>query len=317
MNELLKKFLLAYLKTTLGMDETEASKLFKEDGTPDEGALKKITDLDANRVATLSSKVTESFDNGYKKAQYEVLSKFEGDVKAKYKFEGDKKGIELVDEIITAANKAAGKEPNEDQVKRHPAYQKLLLEKDQEITDKTKKLQEDFDTFKSTISKREAFAKVKELALTQLEELNPVLSDNPTRAANQKQVFIRELENLEYEFTEDGKEIKALKKDGKILQNAHGHVIQFKDFVKQTAEGYYDFKAAADRSSGGGGAGAGAGGGAGAGATMNLKKPANSNEYVASMKAINENKNLAEADKFKHKDELTKLWEVAKSEGAA
>ena len=97
-------------------------------------------------------------------------------------------------------------------------------------------------------------------ALKEFESLNPVLSTDAKRAYNQKVDFLNKMKAFEYEVQSDGNHI--IKVDGKRYENAQGHPIPFRDFVKQQTELYFDLnvqgaKGSAGNNNGNGGAGTG------------------------------------------------------------
>jgi len=88
------------------------------------------------------------------------------------------------------------------------------------------------------------------------DSLNPVLSTDPVKAQNQKNILIDALASFEYQKTNEGTFIPL--REGKRIEDAHGHGVTLDDHVKGIAEKFFDFKKADDRSTppaGGGGSG--------------------------------------------------------------
>lgn len=312
MNKELLEFLIAFLGTTLNLDKTAVASLLKEDGSPKPEALKTLTDADAARVATLTAKGKEQFDNGYKKAEATVKAQFEKELKDKFKLTAsDKQGLELIEEIVEKSKPEPGKEKTitDDDVMKHPKYKELQIKSQDDLKKATDELNAKLTETQTAQQRKEIFDKVKAQALTQLEGMHPILSSDPVKAANQKAIFLRELESFEYEMKDDGT-ITVLK-DKKIYQNAHGHIVPFKDIAKEIADKYYDYKKAEDRAAPPADDGKG---GAGTGAKVEIKKPSSRKEFDDQVMAIRTNKLLSDADRESTLIELDKLNDSARLE---
>jgi hypothetical protein len=240
-----KELLSAFLSKTLNMDDTAVASLYKEDGSEiNQDSLETLLKLDVERVQKLKPDTKKEFDNGYKKAQSEVLSSFEKEFKEKTGHVSEKKGLELVLEYASKQTNAT--ELKEDAVKRHPIYldaiEKLTKEKDEAV----KLEQNKFVEFENGIKKKETFGSVANKAIEIFNNLKPILSKDPSKQANQLEDFKAKLGTYEYEI--QGDRILVLK-DGKALEDAHGNRIPFEKIVKETADRYYDFQVAEQRSS--------------------------------------------------------------------
>jgi len=227
-----------------GMTDDEAQSLFK---TTDEGEtlIENFADVlsqkDRDRIGRIQDdfkgQLTDMHDKGYKKAQKEALSKFEQQVKEKYGYETDKMGIDLVDDIVSM-NKGKG---GIDDVKSHPDYIKLERQIESEFIPKTvldEKLNE-FESFKQTVEREKVIGRVKEDARKAFRSLNPLLSKDPKRAANQESEFLNKLESFDFQVQEDGNHV--ILKDGKRIENENFNPISFNDFIKAKASDLYDF----------------------------------------------------------------------------
>lgn len=311
MNKELLEFLIAFLGTTLNLDKDAVAALLNADGSPKPEALKTLTEKDAARVAGINAKGKEQFDNGYKKAEKEILTKMEKELKEKYKLTAsDKQGLELIEEIVETTKPAPGKtkEITDDDVMKHPKYKELQLKAEADLKKTKEELEGKLTETQTAQKKRETFEKVKTQALAQLDSMHPIFSSDPVKAANQKAIFLRELESFEYDVKEDGS-ITVLK-DNKIYKNAHENIVSFKDLAKEIADKYYDYKKAEDR-----GAPPPPGdGGAGSGAKVDVKKPTSRKEYDDQVMALRSNKLLADKDKETALIELDKLNDSARLE---
>ena len=107
-----KQTITAFIGKTLNLPAEEVAALFKADGdeeTFSETALDSLLKHDATRVQTFTSKNQEFFDNGFKKAQKEALTKFEKDIKEKYNVSEDKQGLDLIESVVMAKIKSQGR----------------------------------------------------------------------------------------------------------------------------------------------------------------------------------------------------------------
>lgn len=245
----IKEVLHGFVSKTLNMDEVGVASLYNEDGSVKDDALTTLLQADVERVQKLKPDTRKVFDDGYKKAQSEVLSKFEKDFAERTGFKSDKKGIELI--LDYAANQAkANGEINEDVIKKHPLFisttERLLKEKEDAIKAESEKL----TTFQKELQAKETFNSVSQKALEIFNSLKPILSTDPVKAKNQLQDFTDKLKSFEYDLQND----KILvSKEGKLLEDDHGNRIPFEKIVRDTAERYYDFHKADPRSSPGNG----------------------------------------------------------------
>lgn len=243
-----------------GMTDGEVQSLFK---TTDDGEtlIDNFTDIlsqkDRDRITRIQDdhkhQLTEVHDKGYKKAQKEVMPKFEQQIKEKYGYNTEKFGLELIDDLV-AMNKGKG---GIDDVKSHPEYIKLERKIESEFVPKTmfdEKLTE-FDSFRKTMEREKVVGVVKEDARKVFRSLNPLLSKDPKRAANQEAEFIAKLESFDYQVQPDGNHI--IMKDGKRLENENYNPVAFQDFIKAKASDLYDFAEQSQRGNSGVDAGAG------------------------------------------------------------
>jgi hypothetical protein len=258
--------------------KTEIDKLLSEDTTDDDG-LAQVIEGDKTRIGKLTTpKKGETFQDGYAKAKKEVLTDFEKTLREVYEVESDATGNELIDAIIAAKAKPGAKEITEDDIKKHPVYQnaekahKLALK--QVTTEWETKLNERETQFK----KGETFNTVASKAMAKLNGMNPLIPANAKVAANIQNAFLDGLKGYDYELQDSGNRIVLLK-DGKVVDDGHGHSLDFDKFVEEHAAGFYEFKANNGGSNGGNGkpgaegsGGAGSGGG-GAAYPAGIQKP--------------------------------------------
>jgi hypothetical protein len=244
----LKELLTGLVSKAYKLDESGVASLFNDDGeTLKDDALQTLLNKDVERVTELTKGSKEKFDEGYKKAQKEVLSARETEIKEKYGITSDLKGLELIDAVIAATAPNAG-ELTDEQVKKSKPYLDLKESIPTEVQKATKAIADEYNNFKQGVEKTKLLGVVKNKALPLLESWNPILSQNPTVASNQKSIFERELESLQYRM--DGERVILLDEDGKTDKlDAHGQRVDFEKHIRGIADKYYDFKQGVDKGS--------------------------------------------------------------------
>lgn len=244
-----KTIITGLLSKAYKLDQGEIDQLLESgENITEETVIGKLLERDTKRVSTLKGDATGKFQEGYAKAKKEERAAFERELKEKLEVDSELTGVELVEHIVAVKSPEAGKgkktEITEDDVKKHPVYQGLetkykrdLKAKDEEITTKLSELTTKYQ-------KEETFNAVKAKALTLLDGLNPILPGSSQVAQNQKNWFLNQLKDKEYEIQGDR---VVVMKDGKVLEDEHGNSVDFDTFVKTNAADFFEFK----KSSGG------------------------------------------------------------------
>lgn len=296
-----------FVSKTLGTPASEAASLLfntKEDGSADlkESAITTLLQKDADRVKTFKDAETKAHDKGYKKAQVEVLEKFESEVKAKFGISSDEKGVSLIESVVKSKVSTDGAELDEEKVKRSSFYlstvERLKKEKEEAIAAESGK----FTELETKIKKESIFKTVISTAKEIVRELNPILPEGKNAEGKQKaDIQIEKLLNelgSEYEFEiKDGKTLVS--KNGKLLEDAHGNMIDFKEIVKAKASDVWDFKEGTQRQSAGNNNDAGSGNKSDGNKVYTGPVPTNQDEYM---------KLMGDAKDDNTKMEITKVW---------
>lgn len=239
MTEAEQKKLNGFLSKTLKMDDEELASLYNDAG--------ELTSLTAAEKADTSrvAKLKEENDSQYKRGQKEVATKFETKLKEKYGVSSDETGVDLVDLILTTELEKVKSKGDED-ITAHPEYLKLKTESDRMLKAKDKEWQKKIEELETKHSRESMFAKVKDRAFAELDNLRPILPEDAKKAQRWKEKYIEDFRA--YDFTEQDGTIVVLK-DGKPLQDQHGYNKSFADLVKETAAEIFDFQTAESRSS--------------------------------------------------------------------
>lgn len=235
-----------------------------------------VLELDKNRIQSSKDHGKTRFDEGYKKATREVLNAYEEKIREEFGVADEElKGVDLIRKVVETGSSSTTKDPkdlSEDELKTLPAVLKLLSEKEKSFSEREKEIKTEYETKIAQFGKERVFNEVSKKALSILDSLNPVLSTDPVKAQNQKNILLRELQS--FEFQEVNGEIVPMK-DGKRYENDHGHGVSLETLVKDTAGNYFDFKQADQRDAPPAGQGSGAGGG--------IKIPKTESEYAKIM----------------------------------
>jgi hypothetical protein len=240
-----KEVLNELLSATLKLDEAGVTSLYNEDGTElKDDALSTILSKYSDHIASLKPDLEKIKTDQYKKGQSESLSKYEKEIATKYGLRTDKRGIEFIDELVAQFKNDHADDP--DKIRKHQIFLDEVERLNKEREDLESRFKNDLDTYKKTVEKEKMFSSVSDHALAIFEGLKPILSEDPTRALNQKRIFLGELAGYDYAIR-DGRVILLDKEGGDALDNL-GNRLKFEDFVKDTASKYFDFKVSEDKS---------------------------------------------------------------------
>ena len=265
----MKTIITGLLSKAYNFDNGKIAELFKDGETElsedqQKEILQKLLDEDAKRVEAIKKSVDTkpAFQDGFKKAQGEILTKFEKDLKEKFGLESDKMGLELVEELVSKKSEGGqGGDLTEDAIKRSKVFQDMESNLKKQIkqteTDFQNKINEIQDGYKA----EQTFSNVSQKALQIFNGLNPILPQNKTVADNQVKFFVNTLKDFKFDVQDE--RIVVMDKDGKVLEDGHGNSRSFEDIVKETASGLFEFKA----NNGGSGSGNGGQGQGGSGSS--------------------------------------------------
>lgn len=260
------------------LDDGTMAEIFEAENATTESVLAKLLELDTNRVSLLkkqNSDNKDSFNQGYAKAKKEERLAFENEIKESLEVASTSTGIDLINDIIKLkAPTGAEAEVTDDLVKKHPAYQNMERGFKKSLKEANENYTKDLESIKGEHKRTLVFQGVKDSANVILQELSPVMAKNPKVAQTIKNQFFNELQAYGYEQQEDGSFLAT--KDGKVVEDAHGHTVAFKDIVKGVAENYFEFQG----NNGGGNAGNNNQGGTGAGARV-FKNFSELSEYAS------------------------------------
>lgn len=241
------------------MDEKQVAELVKtEDGKEVKSdALDLLLTKNSEHIASIKAKwkpeddvLTERFNNGYNKATTEILGKNETKLKEHYGVTNNLRGIELVDSIVAEKTKALeNKEITDDEVKKSSVYSNMVNTMKTQGEEAVTQVENKYKLEIADFQKEQTFSTISGKADAIINELNPVFSENPVIAQNQRKMIHTALKSKSFEVKDD--RIIPIDKDGKVLENEQGHPIDFKSIVTSETTGLFDLKKSKDRSSAG------------------------------------------------------------------
>ena len=224
--------------------------------------LAELLAADSERIKNLKENVRSDVS---KEAKHVLFTEYENKLKSFFNVESDKKGDDLLAQIKEATTgEKTPKELTDEAVKKHPLYLQLEANTKTELqkakTDYEKALSDkDQEYQQKDITERAVKA-----GMAMFDSLNPILSTDTVKAQNQRSLFEQQLRNNKYQFVEGQDDPIVLKPDGNRLEDGHGNIVTYSDYVKGEAGKIFDFKQAEARQAatvgGNGGAGGTSGG---------------------------------------------------------
>lgn len=291
----MKTIITGLLSKAYNLENGKIAELIK-DGEMSEAeqteALRKILDLDADRIKTTKEKVKEDvekeigtakFQEGFKKDKKEILERLEKELKEKFGVDSTKTGIDLVEEIVSLKSKGgSGGNLDEDAIKRSKIYQDLMTAKSTETEALKTEYEKKIEDINNGYNYEKTFSDVQNEALKIFNGLNPVLPQTKSVADAQVNNFIASLKN--FKFDKQGERILVMNAEGKVIEDQHGNSRTFEDIVKTNASNLFEFK----KSNGGSGSGNenGEGGSGGTGYKGAIPKTVDELEKVMLDKSI-------------------------------
>lgn len=233
------KELLAYLQDTSGLEQSALASFVKEDESFNEDEAPKV--LAAARKAYADklkkyaeeevSKAGKTFDNGYKKAQGEVLTKYEEELCKDLGI--DPVSGEKLREAIKAKLKGpASKELDKDTIEKSKFYLDSIEAVKKEWEAKLQESESKFTSFEAQVKQEKTFGQVWNAALPIIEESKPKFDHDNETVRNFQWKTIREgLLEGGRQFDIQDKRIVVLDKDGKLDKDEMGNPIDFNSLV--------------------------------------------------------------------------------------
>ena len=232
--------LMSFVTKAYNKTETELNDIICDETGVKQDAFENLLTLDSAKVKKLKGDSQAMFDKGYQKAEAEIKSKVEKAFKEKTGFNEEAENFEeLLDKYVEQQAKKTTPATDDD-VKKSQAY--LALEKEFTKYKGESIPKAEHEKFVNEITRKEKLSKVKEAALKLRNEFNFEKAENTTVQSKRDEYFLRDITD-EYDFEPSGENDFVIIKDGKRLEDEHGNLIKFSDFVaKKTAEHFVILK---------------------------------------------------------------------------
>lgn len=237
----------AFLLKTLNLSGEAISGLYNAEGELID--LSPVIDADAARVAKFKTERQNEFNRGLEKG----ASKLEKTIKEKYKIDSDLIGTDLLDHLIeqqtSELQEKLKSRTKDDDFEKHPKYVEFKKSFEAQLKAKDQEWEGKLTEKESEWTRKETLSKVAKIAFNSL-ETDFILPENKDRANALKEVMQREIESGNYKIDESG-EVVLLDKEGKPLEDKHGKLISYKEYVDSLAGRFFDKKVAQKRENSG------------------------------------------------------------------
>lgn len=262
-----KEILLSLVTKAYNKTETEINNLLyevDEKGTVTglkTDAAEQLINLDNSRVKTWKDRNTETIDKAVKEATGKAYGYYEGVIRDKFKLPAEKKGDELIaemDNVLKQWQSGDGKGKNSKEYLELETRYKDIETKYKEISGK---IGTEFIP-KTEVERSSRLSMADKQAMNVISSMKLIKPESETIQQNLNKAFLNDLRGRydDIEMTSDGK-IFAFK-DGKRIENAHGHAVTLDEIVREVALGYYQEAKQDPRGNAGNGGGGGNSGGA-------------------------------------------------------
>jgi hypothetical protein len=233
----------AFLAQTLNKPVEEVSELLYQSDdegkvTLKENALDVLLNLDKSRISQIKGKSEEILNNGYKKAQAEILPRLEKEFREKTGYDSDKKGLELFLDYADSVKNQKVK-LSDDEFKLDSRFLNAEKQWQSKINEEITKVKGEYEGKLTEYQSKEKQSKVFLAVDKVISGLNVKLPENQKAKENQKNAFLNSLLNdgYDYDFQEDG---IIVKKGEARLEDEHGNLLKFDSFVKSKALDFFD-----------------------------------------------------------------------------
>lgn len=306
-----KNLLTEVATKTLNRGPEDVASLFDEAGNPKEDASTTLlgwyAELESNRKEAGKKALGDQRNRNLR----EINTEWEKRLKGLGVDFGDAQGDDAIAKIrehMESLSKTTAVDPKDDaSIRGSAAFRKREAELLKEKEDLEKGWLQKWAERDSKDQREVTMRQVAQKADALFQEIGPVLSEDPVKAAKQRKLYELERDGYDYEIDGDSIVIKYASGDkkGERVENAQGHPVKFEELIRGIVTSNYDIPLAQKKTSVGdptkGSKQTGQGGGA-------LKKPANDDEYAKALHAIDTDKSYDFDTKVKLKNELKSLY---------
>lgn len=199
-----------------------------------------------SELSKLKDEVVKAKDEGYKSAKRTFAEKTENLIKSKFGLNDSKaERFEDLIEELEAKFKGNNNEPKKDNDKSFMELQHKLAELAKENESVKKSKEEEIERLKSEFEKEKVYSKIADLGINKFLSLNPILSENEQKKANQLKIAKENL--LKHNWKLDGDNVILLDKDGNPAMDENFNVISFDKAVENITGSIFDFNQSTQR----------------------------------------------------------------------
>ena len=249
----MENILTGFLSKTLNLTNEQLSEMLyntdeKGEQSLKENAIDVLLQADADRVNKLKDKSKEQLDNFHKKGYSEALSKLESDFISTTGHKSEKKGVDLFIEYAEMQKNAKTK-LSDDEFKLDKRFIDAERNWSSKIQSEVEKIKSTYEGQLNEFQSQAKKIKLQSEIDKHLSGINIKFPESEKAKINQKNAFINMLQSAyDVDFSEDGNHV--VKKGDARLEDAHGNLIAFPDFVKNQASDFFDLANAQKPSNG-------------------------------------------------------------------
>lgn len=205
----------------------------EDDDTAKSGVSKFLEDAFSAKFKSISE---QQLNRGIRESREALERK----LKSQYELTTNAKGEELIAQIVELERQAAAKqastnleELSADQLKGLPQVQEMV----KPWVSKYEQVQQEFESFKTNLSKQQRASQVREAIRREFISLNPILPTDEAKKQKAIEAFVNSFNPEQFDIADTG-EIKPLGSNGNPLQDDKYNEVRLSDFVK--ANNYFD-----------------------------------------------------------------------------
>lgn len=222
-------------------------------------------------------------DEAYKAAERKIKNTTEQLIRDTFDISDEAENIEALVQLASekSTSKGAGKkgEITEADVETHPTYVKMVKDYKKQIDTLKESGTKALEDLKAEHEYSNTFNTVAKKGLEIFDNMKPVLSSDPDKAAKQKGLVTNLLSQSKYKIVEG--EVLVLDEEGKPMVDDMKNTITLEKHVQSLAGGLFDFQVSKERSAPNGGDNGQGGNGNGGQMKYQGKLPTTKQEYVS------------------------------------
>ena len=201
-------------------------------------AIDQLLSLDNSRVKTWKDNQTATITKAVNEANGKAYGYWENIVRDKLKLPADKKGEELIAEFDNALKQMQTGDGKGKNSKEYLELETKFKDLETQYKDISGKIGTEYIP-KTEVERSSRLSLADKHAMNVISSMKLIKPENETIQQNLNKAFLADLRGRydDIEMTSDGKVFAF--KDGKRIENAHGHAVILDEIVKEVALGYY------------------------------------------------------------------------------